>query len=598
MADPTLGAGLNVEALRETYRAERDKRRRSAGTDQYVFAEGRFARFAEDPYSVPGVHRDPVFEDIDVLVIGAGFGGISVGATLASASVTNFRILDWAADFGGTWYWNRYPGIRCDIESYIYLPFLEDTGYVPTERYVRGREIFEYCQLLGRHFNLYERSLFQTKVNGMAWDDAESRWQVSTERGDVLRARFVTTQSGIFDRPQLPAIPGIEDFEGTIFHSARWDYGYTGGDSGGDLVGLRDKRVGVIGTGATALQIVPELARSSSELRIFQRTPTAVGVRDNAPTDTDWFSALSPGWQQERQVAFNNLVNGEDVVCDIDDGWTRFFRRLLDAVKSLPEDAGSAEDIEAAKELADFKHNELVRARVDDYVKDPEKARLLKAYYRTMCKRPGFSDDYLPAMDRDSVSLVDVSSGIDAISKAGVVVGGVEYPLDCIVFATGFELGTTWSHRAGYDVIGRGGLRVSEKFAQGMKTFHGLFSKDFPNLFFLGLTQGGTTTNVPHMLREQAEHVTYIVARMLAEGLTQVEATAAAEDAWQLEIAAVNVARAPFQEQCTPGYFNAEGMKGDTRSGIATGSYRPSPQFFRSWRMWRDAGDFEGLNVS
>ena len=601
MSDPSIpsAAPIDVEALREKYRAERDRRLQAAGTDQYTFAEGTFAQFADDPYAEPGPVREPVVRDLDVLIIGTGFGGIECAATLSKAGVNDFLMVDWSSDFGGTWYWNRYPGLRCDIESYIYLPYLEETGYMPTERYVRGQEIFDYCRLLGRHFDLYRRALFQTKVTSMTWDDTAARWIVATSRVDELRARFVTTQSGIFDRPQLPGIAGIDEFEGAMFHSARWDYEYTCGDSSGGMTRLRDKRVGVIGTGATGLQIVPELARDAHEVVVFQRTPIAVGLRDNGPTDPEWFCSLPLGWQKDRALSFNRLLNLEDVPCDVDDGWARFHRRLIAAEKNVPADRRTTEELDVAKERADFEYNEIVRARVDAQVRDENKRALLKAYYRTLCKRPGFSDDYLPAMNRDNVTLVDVSSGVERITPRGVVVDSTEYELDCIILATGFEIGTTWSHRAGYEVVGRGGIKVSEKFAEGMRTYHGLFSVGFPNLFFLGLTQGATTTNVPHMLQEQSDHVTYIVARALAEGLTRVEATDEAEDRWQEEIAAVNRARRAFQELCTPGYFNAEGKAAtDARSGITSGSYRPSTRFFQMWQEWRDAGEFAGLTVS
>ena len=593
-----IPADVDAAALREKYRQERDRRLLAAGTNQYNFVDGEFAHFNDDPHAGLLAQRDPITKDLDVLIVGAGLGGLKAGRTLTKAGIDDFLIVDWAGDFGGVWYWNRYPGIRCDVESYIYLPYLEELGYMPTERYVRGREIFDYCRLLARRFGLYERALLQTKITGMRWDEETSRWIVTTSRGDELRAKFVTTQSGIFDRPQLPAIPGIGDFRGKIFHSARWDYNYTGGDQTGGLTKLRDKRVGVIGTGATGLQIIPQLAQDAQQLVVFQRTPTAVGIRDNGPTDLTWYGSLPAGWQQTRVDSFNQIGNGENVECDIDDGWARFFRRLIDAEATIPPVQRTPEAVAAAKEQADFEYNEIVRARVDQQVNDPQKAALLKAYYRTQCKRPGFSDEYLPAMDRESVQLVDVSAGVEQITADGLLAGGVKYELDCIIFATGFELGTTWSHKAGYEVVGSDGILASEKFSRDMPTYHGLFSVGFPNLFFLGLTQTGTTTNVPHMLQEQVDHVTYIVGRALREGFTRVEATPIAEAQWQDEIAAVNALRRPFQEACTPGYFNAEGQINDARSGIGSGVYRPSTEFFKMWREWREAGDFEGLTVS
>ncbi|MDX6324125.1 MAG: hypothetical protein QOK15_479 [Nocardioidaceae bacterium] len=584
---------VDPEELRDRYRRERDRRLTASGTDQFQFAEGELASFDDDPYAPDLLPREQVDRDVDVLVIGGGIGGIEMAWTLIKAGVTDLLMVDRAADFGGTWYWNRYPGIRCDVESYIYLPYLEETGYMPTERYTRGSEILQYIQHLGRRFGLYERALFQTKITGMHWDDGLSRWKVTTDRGDVIRARFVTTQSGIFDRPQLPGMPGVADFKGHIFHSARWDYQYTGDH----LERLEDKAVAVIGTGATGLQIVPALARAVKNLVVVQRTPSAVGVRDNAPTDPEWFASLEPGWQRKRIEGFTALANGEEAECGVDDGWVRFFRRMIAAEQSVPADRRTSEVVEEAKEVADYAYNEEVRARVDTMVRDPAKAQLLKAYYRTLCKRPGFSDEYLPAMNRDNVEVVDASAGPTALTPTGVLVAGNEYPVDCVVLATGFELGTTWSHRAGYDIVGRDGVRVSEKFSDGMRTYQGLYSAGFPNLFFTGLTQGGTTTNVPHMLQEQADQVTYLVTRALAEGWETVETTPEAEEAWQGEIARVNELRRPFQEACTPGYFNAEGRVGDTRSNIASGSYRPATGFFRAWREARRRGELPGLVV-
>ncbi|MEZ5688303.1 MAG: NAD(P)/FAD-dependent oxidoreductase [Caenibius sp.] len=587
-----------AEEIRKKYQQERERRLKKEGTDQYNFAEGALEHFADDPYAGEPPAREALVEDLDVLVIGGGFGGLQAGATFRKNGIDNFRILDIAADFGGTWYWNRYPGLRCDVESYIYLPFLEETGYMPTERYVRGSEIFAYCQLLGRHFHLYDRALFQTKVTRMEWDEGKACWIVQTDRGDRFAARFVTTQSGIFSRPQLPGIPGIADFKGHIFHSARWDYDYTGGTTEGNLTGLADKDVGVMGTGATGLQVIPQLAKSARSVTVFQRTPTGVGVRDNGPTDPEWFKSLPKGWQKAREKSFTDLSSGRDVECDLDDGWARFFRRMVEAAKSVPAEEQSAEAIGEAQEIADYEYNEIVRARVEENVSAPETAAKLKAYYRTLCKRPGFSDEYLPIFNRDNVELVDVSGGVDRISESGVVVDGKEYTLDCLVLCTGFELGTTWSHQAGYDIKGRNGALISEKWAQGLVTYHGLFSHGFPNIFFMGLTQTGTTISVPHMLQEQVDHLTFIILHCLQNGCKMVETTKEAEAGWQDVIAEKNELRRPFQEACTPGYFNAEGKAEDRRSAIGSGMYFPASDFFEMWENWRRDGSFAGLTIT
>ena len=589
------GAAVDAEAVRQRYEAERAKRLNAAGTAQFIFAEGQYAEFAQDPFAVAVAPRESVTEDIDFLIIGAGIGGIQLAATLQKQGIENFRILDVAADFGGTWYWNRYPGLRCDVESYIYLPMLEETGYIPTELYVRGSEIFSYLKGLAHQLGLPDRSLFQTRVQDAIWDEDAGRWIIRTDRGDTLRARFVSTQSGLFNKPQLPGIAGIKDFKGKAFHSARWDYAYTGGNPDTPLNKLGDKRVAVIGTGTTALQVVPQLAQSAKELFVFQRTPTSVGERNNAPTDAEWFKSQPPGWQDQRIKSFNQLSMGEPVDCPIKDGWTRFFQLMIDAVAQVPADQFTPENIGKAQEVADYELNELIRARVDSLVRDKSKASLLKAYYRTMCKRPGFSDDYLPAFDQDNVQLFDASSGIDRITENSIVIGGREIEVDCIVFCTGFEIGTAWTHQAGYDVVGRDGVRLSEKWAEGPLTYHGLFSKGFPNLFFMGVTQTAATINLPHMLQEQATHIAYVVQHCLANGISWVEASDEAEQAWQVEINENVASRRSFQEACTPGYYNGEGKIYDRRNAIGNGWYMPTTAFFNMWDEWRKSGTFTGL---
>jgi cyclohexanone monooxygenase len=298
--------------------------------------------------------------------------------------------------------------------------------------------------------------------------------------------------------------------------------------------------------------------------------------------------------------SFNVLVSGGgDPGCPVDDGWARFARHQLEAVAQIPEDQRTDAAIAAAAEKADFEWNEMLRARVDSLVKDPHKAAALKAYYRTGCKRPGFSDDYLPAFNQDNVSIVDTAStGIERITESGVVVDGVEHELDCLIFATGFELGTSWRHQAGYDIVGRGGVRLSDKWEKGIRTFHGFFSHDFPNMLFMGLTQTGTTTNVPHMLQEQVKHLTYVISECNKRDITSIEATVEAEDQWLRVIAAKTELRREFQMECTPGYFNNEGRPEDTTSAIGSGMYLPSMEFFDLLAKWREEGNFEGLAVS
>ncbi|HSP97827.1 MAG TPA: NAD(P)/FAD-dependent oxidoreductase, partial [Candidatus Dormibacteraeota bacterium] len=333
-SNASAALGFDPDALRAKYREERDRRLRADGNDQYLEVKGELAHFVDDPYVAPGFTRAPLTDAVDVVVIGGGFGGLLAGARLREAGIDDFRIIEKGGDFGGTWYWNRYPGAMCDVESYIYLPLLEELGYVPSEKYARAPEILSHSRAIGRRYDLYRSACFQTEVTAMHWDEAGARWIIATNRGDRLTARFVCMANGPLNRPKLPGIPGVESFAGHAFHTSRWDYAYTGGDANGGLSGLRGKRVGIIGTGATAVQCVPHLGEAAAHLYVFQRTPSSIDVRGNRPTDPAWAKSLEPGWHQRRMDNFNILVTGgfqeEDLVSD---GWTDIIRKLLVMVR-------------------------------------------------------------------------------------------------------------------------------------------------------------------------------------------------------------------------------------------------------------------------
>jgi len=369
------GAAFDATKLRDKYREERDKRLRNDGNEQYLEVKGEFAHFLDDPYATPGFEREALNDEVEVLVIGGGFGGLLAGARLRQEGVEDIRIIDPASDFGGTWYWNRYPGIACDIESYTYLPLLEEVGYVPKEKYSFGPEILDHSQAIARKFDLYRDVCFQTRVEELRWDEAESRWIVSTNRGDRMRAHYLCLATGPLNRPKLPGIPGVEEFEGHSFHASRWDYEYTGGDANGNLTGLEGKRVGIIGTGATAVQCVPHAGASAEHLYVFQRTPSSIDVKVSPPTDPEWAKSLKPGWHQHRMDNFNSLVSGvpqeEDLV---NDGWTDLIGKLLVGMRQGATGDLTPEGIAKAVELADFEKMEEIRARVDSIVQDPETA--------------------------------------------------------------------------------------------------------------------------------------------------------------------------------------------------------------------------------
>ncbi|MGR8920858.1 MAG: flavin-containing monooxygenase [Gammaproteobacteria bacterium] len=590
--------GFDPDALREKYREERDKRLREDANDQYVEVSGDFSHYVDDPY-VERIEREPVEVDCEALVIGGGFGGLLAAARLKESGVTDLCIIEQGGDFGGTWYWNRYPGAQCDIESYIYLPLLEEVGYVPKEKYSHAPEILEYASKIATHYGLYEQALLQTGVSGMRWDEDKKRWIVTTDRGDTITARFVAMSNGPLNRPKLPGIPGIDSFEGHTFHTSRWDYDYTGGGPEGGLDRLGDKRVGIIGTGATAIQCVPHLGAAAKELYVFQRTPSSVDVRANRPTDPDWAKSLEPGWQEARMDNFNAWVSGvpqdEDLVAD---GWTRIFRDVSGMIppegcEELPPD-----ELALATEIADFRQMNTVRDRIETIVEDEATAESLKPWYRQFCKRPCFHDEYLDTFNRPNVTLVDTGGqGVERITPKGVVVDGKEYELDCLVFATGFEVGTGYARRAGYDVVGRDGVHLAEKWASGPLTFHGLHSRGFPNCFFMGITQTALVPNFTHLLNEQARHLAYIVEQVRGQDCDTVEASQAAEDAWVGTIREMSKFGAEFFEACTPGYYNNEGKSAATNS-LFNNVYAAGPvAFFDVLRGWRAQGDLEGLEL-
>jgi cyclohexanone monooxygenase len=595
---------IDLEVLREKYRQEREKRLRPEGSKQYVELVDDFAGFYEnDPHSPPLV-RDPISEDIDVAVLGGGFGGLLCAAYLKKAGVDDVRIIELGGDFGGVWYWNRFPGIQCDNESYCYIPLLEELNFIPSKKFADGAEIYDHCRRIGKHYGLYDSAIFSTQVRELHWDDAFKRWRVDTNRGDDIRARFVVMASGPFHRPKLPGIPGINDFKGHSFHSSRWDYAYTGGDSSGGLNKLADKRVAVVGTGATAVQIVPFLGRYAKQLYVFQRTPSSVGARNNMPTDPEWVKSLRPGWQKERQRnfhawTFEGMALGQpDYVCDF---WTELGRNTAARVLALADPASMApEEFMAIREEEDFRVMERLRRRVAGIVEDAETAEALKPYYRFLCKRPCTNDDYLQTFNRPNVTLVDVSStkGVERATERGLVANGVEYEVDCIIYASGFEITTEISRRYSIDAIeGCDGLSLFDYWHDGYKTFHGMTSRGFPNQFFTGFTQVGISANIAANYELQGEHIAYIISEALARGAVTVEPTQEAQDEWCRTIRDTAIDNSQFDLECTPGYYNNEGGGGG--EGIRSHLGEPyGPGFYAFGELlaeWRDKGDLDGL---
>ena len=601
--DPKEKLGFDPAELTAKYRLERDKRLREDGNAQYQEVADEFASYTDDPYT-EWTERAPLNDEVQVAIIGGGFGGLLMGGRLREAGFDDLRVIEQAGDFGGTWYWNRYPGAMCDVESYCYLPLLEELNYVPKHKYSYAPEIFEHSKAIARHYDLYQNACLQTGVSEMRWDDTRGRWIIHTDRGDAIRAQFVAMANGPLNRPKLPGIPGITAFKGHTFHTSRWDYDYTGGDAEGNLTGLADKRVAIIGTGATAVQCIPHLGAGAKHLYVFQRTPSSIDARDNQATDSDFAENLEPGWQQRRMENFNILVSGGDQEEDlVADGWTEIFRNLTGiAAKTASRELGrrlTSREKGELMELLDFQKMNQIRSRAEAIVSDPATAEALKPWYRQFCKRPCFHDEYLPTFNRSNVTLVDTDGkGVERITEQGIVADGTEYPVDCIVFATGFEVGTSYTRRAGYDIIGRNGLSLSDKWATGWRTLHGLQANSFPNCFFLGFTQTALAVNVPHALNEQAKHVTHILTQARQRGATRIEATLEAEEMWLAEMQDKARIAERFYAECTPGYYNNEG-KLDVSNGFFAGTYGAGPiKFFRILDEWRSSGQLEGVELT
>lgn len=594
--------GFDPDWVRAKHAYERAKRLRRDGVEQYIAVTADFSHYEDDPYT-ERVERDPVNDEVEILMIGAGLGSLIAAARMREAGLDGIRLVDRAGGVGGTWYWNRYPGVQCDIESYIYMPLLEEMNYIPTQKYAYGSEIREHLTAIAHKYDLVRDALFHTTVKEMDWDDDAERWIVKTDRGDRIHARIVVVSPGSLTRPKLPGIPGINEFEGHTFHTSRWDYGYTGGDESGGLTGLQDKSVGIIGTGATGLQVVPHLGRWAGKLYVFQRTPNAVDERGNKPTDPQWAASLRSGWQRERMENFTRYTAGVEHHTDlVDDGWTRVSAEVTKtAIKQEIERRGAPMTPEEIAEFlfeADFRSMERVRARIDAIVTDKATAEALKPWYKRLCKRVGFHDEFLPTFNRDNVELVDTDGrGIQRLTRDGVVVGDREYKVDALIFATGYDVSSSYTRRTGFDIVGRDGVHLSDKWKGGPRTFHGLQSNGFPNCFFLGYTQTGVANNYTHTAEERARHLVYLLEQRVARRATTIEADLRAEDAW---VATMNELSGPgraFYADCTPSYLDNEGDIGNP-DGLAAANYGGGPvQFFELLARWREDGEMDGVTL-
>ncbi len=594
---------IDVEAMVARYAHERERRLRKEGARAYVQLKvDNLPDYGIDPHTEI-VPREPIERDIDTVVLGAGFGGVLASYYLKKQGQDDFVLLDTAGDFGGVWYWNRYPGIQCDNDSYCYLPLLEETGFVPSKKFADGWEIQGYIRQIAEHFGFADKGVFHTQVTALVWDDELGRWQVRTNRGDRIAARFVIMANGVLNMPKLPTLEGIDAFKGKLFHTARWDHDYTGGSWDNPVLDkLHDKTVAIVGTGATAIQAVPLLAEYAKRLYVIQRTPATVDARPNPETDMDWFSAQPPGWQAARKDNFHKgameayAPDDEDLV---EDFWTEVARNVVAelAEEGCPEI--SLEEMMNRRGEMDHRVMERMRRRVDALVRDGATAEALKPYYYFMCKRPLSSETFYPAFNRDNVELIDVSEtrGIEKLTETGFVANGQEYTCDCVIFASGFEVTSDIEKRWGIERIeGQGGQSLYDFWREGPLTLHGTMTHGFPGLFFIGYIQGGLNASVTEQFGRQGEHIAWIIAEALKRGADRVEVTKQAMDDYVAHFEATTIDQTDFLNACPPSYFNNDGAK-EHKWGL----FRPWGagwhDFQRFLAEWREAGDMKGLEL-
>jgi len=593
-----------IEALHAKYLRERDRRIRKEANDQYIPASGKWAEIYEvDPYT-PVERREPITGETDVVILGAGYCGMMVAAQLKKAGIDNFYNVDHGGNFGGTWYWNRYPGIQCDNDSLVYMPLLEETNYMPSKKFADGYEIYDHCQIIADTFGLRENALFHTLIKTLVWDPEINRWHVGTNRGDDIKARFVVLAMGPLNKPKLPGIAGIDKFKGKLFHTARWDYNYTGGSWREPVLDkLRDKKVAIVGTGATAIQVVPYLAKYAKHTYVVQRTPSTIDERNNRPIDPDWYWSQEPGWQEERirnfhHAAMERLAPGEpDMVQDI---WTEISKNVNAELEAEGWPDVTPEEYAGRREVMDYRVMERLRARCD-IVKDPKTAEALKPYYRYLCKRPASNDDYYPAFNQDNVELIDVAEtqGLEQLTEKGFIHDGKEYEVDCIIFASGYEVTNDLDRRWGIDKIeGRDGLSIYDYWREGFKTFQGMMAHNFPNMFFTGFTQAGTNASNSKTFVDQGFHIGYVASEALKRGAAVVEPTQQAQDEYIRHLRSVAIDNSEFVNECTPSYFNNEGDQTKKRHIFGEPWGEGYYAFETMLENWRKEGLLKGLELT
>ena len=548
--------------IKQKFAEERELRLnyRPEGTAQFTSdLTGNLSKYSEDPYGGEYEARAAINDTVECLFIGGGFSALLTSARLREQGVESIRIVERGADVGGTWYWNRYPGAACDVVAYDYLPLLDEMDYVPKDHYAKAPEIFEHCQAIARKYDLYKLAVFQTTVISTTWHEEEEMWHLETDRGDHMKARFVICANGTLSKPKLARIDGLESFRGHSFHTSCWDYEYTGDD----LSNLSDKTVGIIGTGATAVQAVPQLASAARQLYVFQRTPSSIDIREDWPTDPNWARRLKPGWQAKRR---------EKALMGI---------QLTDEQKARQGRMSREEKIRR-QENSNIDYMMRIHRRIDEIVKDKQTADALKPWYMFMCKRPCFHNDYLPAYNRANVQLVDThGKGITQITERGPVFEDQLYELDLLIYATGFEVQKTGIYN---QIVGKDDLNLTDKYSTGMRTLLGIHSCGYPNLFIMGGYQASFQFNLTDILHTQGGHIAECIAYTRNGGFNSIDPTVEIEEWWVQQVI-MNRGKTTRNQDCTPGYYNFEGEIQRRQDGNYNGGFK---QYFAHMKNVRE----------
>ena len=541
--------------IKAKFAEERDLRLeyRPPGTENYRDLDGAMVDLARDPYADDWVERAPIDDvanggEVEVLFIGGGFSALLTSARLREKGVESIRIVERGADVGGTWYWNRYPGVACDVVAYDYLPLLDEMNYVPTRHYAQGPEIFAHCQTIAEKYDLYDLAVFQTTVTSTVWDSEAQRWNITTDRGDTMRAKFVVCANGTLAKPRLARIDGMETYLGHSFHTSRWDYGFTGAD----LENLSDVRVGIIGTGASAVQIIPNLAKTAKSVHVFQRTPSSIDIRDDWETSDEWAAKQGDGWQARRRA--------------------KIVSKLREQAERRSQLRGGITRDEKIRRQENNNIDAMMRIhkRIDDTVEDPATAESLKPWYMLMCKRPCFHNEYLPAFNRPNVHLIDThGQGVTEIGERGPIFDGVEYEVDLLIYATGFEVQQTGIYNR---IVGDNDLDLNDKYDSGIRTMLGIHTAGFPNMFIMGGYQASFQFNLTDLLQVQGDHIANCIEHARAHDYDTIDVTSESEDWWVHEVIA-HRGKTTRNQECTPGYYNFEGQENRRQDGNYNGGF-------------------------